>query len=93
MAEYEYIVLAVGGEHYGGEDFEAELAQEVSFMEANSESPPYQWECLDGVELSFYGGPYGDRNVRLEQAMRKQLEPGEIAMPHPHYADGTPVGR
>ena len=42
--------------------------------------------------MSFYGGPFGDRNVRLEQAMRKQLLPGELALPHPHYHDGTPVG-
>ena len=92
MAKYEYCVLSSCGKSDDFDDLEAELAQEVEFMEANSESPPYQWECLDGVKLSFYGGPYGDRNVRLEQAMRKQLLPGEIALPHPHYHDGTPVG-
>ena len=87
MAKYEYCVLRSCGKNDDFEDLEAELAQEVEFMEANGE-----WECLDGVQMSFYGGPFGDRNVRLEQAMRKQLLPGELALPHPHYHDGTPVG-
>ena len=83
MAKYEYYVVSVEAEMDDSDDLEAELAREVEWM--------VDWECWDGVVTSFWGGPYGDKNVCLEQAMRRELDPGEIALPHPHYHDGTPV--
>ena len=66
MAKYEYYVVKVEAEKDDSDDLEAELAREVEWM--------VDWECWDGVVTSFWGGPYGDKNVgRRSESFAQRL--------------------